>query len=666
MKFTKALKYTIIFALAGVLTTFLVLYFQQNIMNTYHKNLPLVKIGDHVKSKTSRAYLSFEEILSGKKSLSFEENILTPLNECKDILNGAYRGDETALGKFADIDGEEAKAILKEAAFDAENLAAAAKIRWEARKGNINSLDSATIAQNRIVSEQDQKFDLAFQKFHSTIDRFIVYVNENENVDSKRLALFSWVSIALVFISFAFICTFLYRLQNNNDVGETDSKLKLDQESKRVSTLSQFIEAVSAGNYDIELHASSEGDNLTTMLVNMRNKLKKNAEDDYKRNWSTTGQAQIGEILRATTSTSAELYDNIIRFLVKYTKSNQGGLFILNDDGKEDQFLELMSCYAFERKKYLQKRVAIGDGLVGQCFLEGEKIYLREVPQQYISITSGLGGSNPNSLLIIPMKINEKIYGVIELASFNIYADYEIELVEKLAESIASTISNVKVNDTTRILLERTQQQAEEMKSQEEEIRQNMEELEATQEEMRRKQTILEKELDQSQKQGEILRIQEKKLTESEETLQAIVDNLPRGIFWKDKDLRFMGCNIIFVKVAGLSTNKELIGKTDFDMAWSSQAEAYRKDDLEVMRSRKAKLDIEEVNVNSDGEESWVRTSKVPIVSATGEVVAILGMFEDITAWKRKETDVTLKLKEREVALKELAELKHMIETKKG
>jgi PAS domain S-box-containing protein len=458
------------------------------------------------------------------------------------------------------------------------------------------------------------------------------------------------------------LCSLLYRLQSSNDKVMVDNKVMLEEETRRVNTLSQFIEAVSAGNYDIELQTSTAEDNLTNTLINMRNKLKTNAEDDRKRNWTTTGIAQIGDILRASNTSSSDLYDSIIKFVVKYTGSNQGGLFILNEDDEKNHFLELVACYAFERKKYMTRQVQIGDGLVGQCFLEGERIYLLEVPQEYINITSGLGGANPNALLIVPLKVNETIYGVIELASFRRFEPHEIDLVEKLAETIASTISSVRVNETTRILLEKTQQQAEEMKSQEEEIRQNMEELEATQEEMRRKQTILEKELQQSQQQAEALKLQEKKLTESQDTLQAIVDNIPRAIFWKDRDLRFMGCNKIFASVAGAQSPAELIGKSDFDMAWSAQADAYRKDDQEVMRKRQAKLDIEEVNINSAGEESWVLTSKVPIINTNNEVVAILGMFEDITVRKRKEAEINRKLQEREDAIKELTALKHLLE----
>jgi transcriptional regulator with GAF, ATPase, and Fis domain len=239
------------------------------------------------------------------------------------------------------------------------------------------------------------------------------------------------------------------------------------------------------GNYAIELD-TDKNDELSTTLVTMRDKLKLDAEDDKRRNWATSGLAQIGEILRAT-GTSTDLYDSIVKFVVKYTGSNQGGLFILNDEDHQNPMLELMACYAFERKKFLVKRIELGQGLIGQCFLEKETVHLREVPQDYVRITSGLGSENPSSCLLVPLKVNDKVYGVLELASFRLYESFEIDLVEKFAETIAATISSVQINESTRILLERTQQQAEEMKSQEEEMRQNMEELSATQEEMQRK-----------------------------------------------------------------------------------------------------------------------------------------------------------------------------------
>jgi PAS domain S-box-containing protein len=122
--------------------------------------------------------------------------------------------------------------------------------------------------------------------------------------------------------------------------------------------------------------------------------------------------------------------------------------------------------------------------------------------------------------------------------------------------------------------------------------------------------------------------------------------NIPRAVFWKGKDLKFQGCNKIFAQVAGLKSSADLIGNTDYDMPWREHADAYRADDIAVMNSRKARLDLEEENVNNEGKVSWVMTSKVPVTNKHGEIVAVLGMFEDITDRKVKEADLAAKLKE--------------------
>jgi GAF domain-containing protein len=103
-----------------------------------------------------------------------------------------------------------------------------------------------------------------------------------------------------------------------------------------------------------------------------------------------------------------------------------------------------------------------------------------------VRIRSGLGDAAPNSILIAPLLLNEEVLGMIEIASFNPLEPHEIEFVEKLGESIASTISNAMINNKTSVLLEETQRKTQEIMVREEEMRQNMEELMATQEDMGR------------------------------------------------------------------------------------------------------------------------------------------------------------------------------------
>jgi hypothetical protein len=248
-----------------------------------------------------------------------------------------------------------------------------------------------------------------------------------------------------------------------------------------------FADSIGKGDYAAEFDLLSEDDTMGTALITMRENLKKAAEDDRKRNWAAEGLAKFAIILRNNHEKESDLFDDLLSNLVKYLGANQGGLFILDDTDPQDLHIKLVAGYAYERKKYLERRIEIGEGLVGQSYLEQESILMTEIPQEYISITSGLGSANPTSLLIVPLKINENVLGVVELASFKVFEPYQIEFVEKLAESLASAISSSKVNANTKRLLQLSQTQTEEMRAQEEEMRQNMEELQATQEEMERK-----------------------------------------------------------------------------------------------------------------------------------------------------------------------------------
>lgn len=250
---------------------------------------------------------------------------------------------------------------------------------------------------------------------------------------------------------------------------------------------SLFAENIGNGNYQASFTPLSEYDVLGNALINMRNNLEKVAEDDKRRNWSTEGMAKFSEMLRRNNDNINRLGDELISNLVKYVGANQGGFFTVNDTESEP-YLELKSCYAWDKKKYIEQHIYEGEGLTGQVWQEKETIYLTEVPQNYITITSGLGEANPKSILIVPLKVNEEIFGVIEMASFNEFAPYEIEFIEKIAESIASTVSTVKINERTQRLLEDSTSLTEQMRAQEEEMRQNMEELQATQEEMERAQ----------------------------------------------------------------------------------------------------------------------------------------------------------------------------------
>jgi putative methionine-R-sulfoxide reductase with GAF domain len=212
--------------------------------------------------------------------------------------------------------------------------------------------------------------------------------------------------------------------------------------------------------------------------------IRRSREQEERQNWVAKGIADISEILRQDDD---KIYTDLLRAIIKYLDANQGGIYLVAEDEMEEKFFELVACYAYEKEKFLTKRIEIGQGLLGQAYLEKETVVLKEVPEDYITITSGLGDAPPTVIVIVPLLHEEKVTGVMEIALFHQLDDYQLDFLNKAGTNIASFVSSNSLNVQTRNLLEKSQEQMEQLKLHEEEMRQNMEELQATQEEMHRK-----------------------------------------------------------------------------------------------------------------------------------------------------------------------------------
>jgi GAF domain-containing protein len=356
---------------------------------------------------------------------------------------------------------------------------------------------------------------------------------------------------------------------NKDEIGEMAQSA--DKLIYSLKTTSSFAQSIGRGEYDAEYKPSSERDILGNALVEMRNNLAKVAEEERIRTWINEGLVQFSEILKNSNEIK-DLSEKIIASLVKYIKANQGALFIVEEDekNKKEDILEMSACYAWDiDKSYLQQTVYKGDGLVGQTWLEEATICLKDIPDGYVRITSGLGESNPNCILIVPLKTNDKVYGVVEIASFNIFKDHEINFVEKVAESIASAIANVKSNQKNQVLLEESRKSADRMKAQEEEMRQNMEMLQTTQEYM-----------EQSQK-------------ESQE-----IENLFKSSFYlieTDKDFKMIELNDFMLKKLNF-VQSELKGLSIDHLFVDNQQANSIKEKLEKREKIKAKVQIKAKN----------------------------------------------------------------------
>jgi methyl-accepting chemotaxis protein len=376
-----------------------------------------------------------------------------------------------------------------------------------------------------------------------------------------------------------------------------------------------FADHIGKGELNYQFDLLSEEDVLGKSLLEMRDSLirakedeeKRKVEDD-KRRWANEGLAKFADILRQNNDNLETLATEIIMNLVNYLNANQGGVFILNDDDKEHIHLSMLSAFAFDRRKFLQKTFELGEGLVGNCAIEKRTIFMTSLPQDYIEITSGLGGANPNCLLITPLKLEDTVLGVLEIASFNVFEKHEIEFIEKLAESIASTLSTVRINIRTSELLERSQQQAEEMAAQEEEVRQNMEELQATQEESARKSV------------------------EMEGLIEAL--NISSYVIEYDLEGYIQNVNDNYLSLVGLSKPEVVGTHHSGNMEFTDQQQEDYDKFWKDLRSGKVRKETTKVNIR--GKQFIFAETYTPIRNADSEVFKILKISNNITDFQTK------------------------------
>lgn len=246
--------------------------------------------------------------------------------------------------------------------------------------------------------------------------------------------------------------------KRNDEIG--DMNKSLNDLIDGVNSYTKFALNIGAGELDAGFETLSEEDNLGNSLLRMRKSLKVAQEEEEirrkeneRRNWANEGFTMFSDLMRTSNKDISEMAYDIIENMVRYTGSVQGGIFIYNDEDSDNHYIELLASTAYDRRKFKEKIIKPGDGLIGACALEKQMIYMTNVPEDYIEIRSGLGTANPESILIEPLMMEDNIIGIIELAAFKKYKEFEIEFVKKVSESIAASLYAAKINSRTNVLL---------------------------------------------------------------------------------------------------------------------------------------------------------------------------------------------------------------------
>jgi len=263
--------------------------------------------------------------------------------------------------------------------------------------------------------------------------------------------------------------------------------LQIRNEREKNQEIRRFTHALIAGDLNTSFTHVDADQTLSESLNKLKDTLLRNREmeqqrrlDERQRNWTSEGLAEFGDILRTHTLDLESMAYAALSGLVRYLDANQGALYLTSEEKKE---LEMIACHAYNRKKFPDKTIQWGEGIIGAVAMERKGFYTDKISDNYLTITSGLGKANPKYLLIEPLIWNEQVFGIIEIASFKKMEEYQLHFVARVAENIATTINTMESNLRTGQLLKETQAQATKLLQQEEQVRQNMEALKIAQQE---------------------------------------------------------------------------------------------------------------------------------------------------------------------------------------
>jgi HAMP domain-containing protein/signal transduction histidine kinase/CheY-like chemotaxis protein len=249
----------------------------------------------------------------------------------------------------------------------------------------------------------------------------------------------------------------------------------------QVRAIAEVATAVTKGDLTRSITVEAQGevaalkDNINEMIRNLKDTTLKNSEQD----WLKTNLAKFSRMLQGQKDllTVGRL---ILSELAPVVSAQQGVFYMMDsakDDSKDDAYLKLLASYAYRQRKNVDNRFKLGEGLVGQCALEKEKIVLTGVPKDYLAISSGLGEAAPLNIIVLPVVFEGQVKAVMELASFDKFSPTHQAFLDQLTESIGIVLNTIEANMRTENLLKQSQSLAKELQSQQEELQQTNQQL---------------------------------------------------------------------------------------------------------------------------------------------------------------------------------------------
>lgn len=401
----------------------------------------------------------------------------------------------------------------------------------------------------------------------------------------------------------------------------------IHQKDERIKKNADFAKQIGVGDYNTPFEPDGTDDALGHSLMLMRDNLILNNKKESEQSWIAAGKEQISNILRIHNKVEVLSYETLVA-LIKYIDAIQGAFYVY--DGERNVLVNT-ATYAFNRKKYINQEFRVGDGLIGECAYELDLIYRTEIPDDYVSITSGiLGDQKPKSILIVPLVSDEKLQGVIEFAFLKSeLPDLTLQFMKELGEIIARTIFNLRVNEKTERLLQESRQMTQELQENEEQLRQNAEEMRATQEEL--------------QHSNEKLASQIQEVENAQKRLHSLLENASEiiSIYTEDLNLAYISPSV--VTILGFTPDEMMKGK-DFDRLTRKGEAEIRAMFKNLLENPSESISIQYTFMKKDGQKIFLEAKGRNLLTDPA-IHGIIINSQDITERKRAEKEERMKSK---------------------
>ncbi|MDM8557692.1 response regulator [Candidatus Parabeggiatoa sp. HSG14] len=308
--------------------------------------------------------------------------------------------------------------------------------------------------------------------------------------------------------------------KTGDEIGEIIMSFRQVKEGMK-NTIKQ-ANAVASGDYNQEVQLLSGQDQLGRALADMTKTLRETTAQNARQDWLKNGQAELNKLMSGEQKIET-LAKNIVSFLTTYIEASVG-LFYLLQESKQGKipYLQLMASYAYTASDNIPNEFSVGEGLVGQAALERKILIRTHAPEEYSHIIqSGLSKAVPRYVIILPFLYENAVKGVIELGSSKPVTETQGEFLEQMRSGIGIAVNTSESRTKMEILLEKSQQQADELQKQQEELQCKHAEIQHSNEE-------LQSQAEELQSQTEELQTQQEELRQTNETLEERTRDLER------------------------------------------------------------------------------------------------------------------------------------------